>query len=180
MNKFKNLIVLGPLIYAIHHFEEHVIFNFREWRLSYFSDNNSITTEAILIILISQLLIFIFLHLIKNNRGSAHIVLFFLMTTQVINGFFHIFFSLYFYDFSPGAITAVLLYLPINYFIIKAAFREGYIKSYVELLILFLSGIATFTLFEMIGPKVLGYALILMPVYYIIINKLENRNESVI
>ena len=180
MNKFKNLIVLGPLIYAIHHFEEHVIFNFREWRLSYFSDNNSITTEAILIILISQLLIFIFLHLIKNNRGSAHIVLFFLMTTQLINAFFHIFFSLYFYDFSPGAITAVLLYLPVNYFIIKAAFRDGYIKSYVELLILFLSGIATFTLFEMIGPKVLGYALILMPVYYIIINKLENRNESVI
>ena len=180
MNKFKNLIVLGPLIYAIHHFEEHVIFNFREWRLSYFSDNNSITTEAILIILISQLLIFIFLHLIKNNRGSAHIVLFFLMTTQVINAFFHIFFSLYFYDFSPGAITAVLLYLPVNYFIIKAAFRDGYIKSYVELLILFLSGIATFTIFEMIGPKVLGYALILMPVYYIIINKLENRNESVI
>ena len=180
MNKFKNLIVLGPLIYAIHHFEEHVIFNFREWRLSYFSDNNSITTEAILIILISQLLIFIFVHLIKNNRGSAHLVLFFLMTTQVINAFFHIFFSLYFYDFSPGAITAVLLYLPVNYFIIRAALREGYIKSYVELLILFLSGIATFTLFEMIGPKVLGYALILMPVYYIIINKLENRNESVI
>jgi len=180
LNRFKNLIVLGPLIYAIHHFEEHVIFNFREWRLSYFSDNNSITTEAILIILISQLLIFIFVHLIKNNRGSAHLVLFFLMTTQVINAFFHVFFSFYFNDFSPGAITAVLLYLPVNYFIIRAALREGYIKSYVELLILFLSGIATFTLFEMIGPQVLGYALILMPIYYITINNLEKRNESVI
>ena len=180
MNKFKNLIVLGPLIYAIHHFEEHVIFNFREWRLSYFSDNNSITTEAILIILISQLLIFIFVHLIKNNRGSAHLVLFFLMTTQVINAFFHVFFSFYFNDFSPGAITAVLLYLPVNYFIIRAALREGYIKSYVELLILFLSGIVTFTLFEMMGPQVLGYALILMPIYYITINNLEKRNESVI
>ena len=180
MNKFKNLIVLGPLIYAIHHFEEHVIFNFREWRLSYFSDNNSITTEAILIILISQFLIFIFVHLIKNNRGSAHLVLFFLMTTQVINAFFHIFFSFYFNDFSPGAITAVLLYLPVNYFIIRAAFQEGYIKSYVELLILFLSGITTFTLFEMMGPQILGYTLILMPIYYITINKLENRNESFI
>ena len=180
MNKFKNLIVLGPLIYAIHHFEEHVIFNFREWRLSYFSDNNSITTEAILIILISQLLIFIFVHLIKNNRGSAHLVLFFLMTTQVINAFFHVFFSFYFNDFSPGAITAVLLYLPVNYFIIRAAFQEGYIKSYVELLILFLSGITTFTLFEMMGPQILGYTLILMPIYYITINKLENRNESFI
>ena len=180
MNKFKNLIVLGPLIYAIHHFEEHVIFNFRQWRLSYFSDNNSITTEAILIILISQLLIFIFVHLIKNNRGSAHLVLFFLMTTQVINAFFHVFFSFYFNDFSPGAITAVLLYLPVNYFIIRAAFREGYIQSYFELLILFLSGITTFTLFEMIGPQMLVYALILMPIYYITINNLEKRNESVI
>ena len=180
MNKFKNLIVLGPLIYAIHHFEEHVIFNFRQWRLSYFSDNNSITTEAILIILISQLLIFIFVHLIKNNRGSAHLVLFFLMTTQVINALFHVFFSFYFNDFSPGAITAVLLYLPVNYFIIRAAFQEGYIKSYVELLILFLSGITTFTLFEMMGPQILGYTLILMPIYYITINKLENRNESFI
>jgi len=180
LNKFKNLIVLGPLIYAIHHFEEHVIFNFREWRLNYFSDNNSITTEAILIILISQLLIFIFVHLIKNNRGSAHLVLFFLMTTQVINAFFHVFFSFYFNDFSPGAITAVLLYLPVNYFIIRAAFREGYIQSYFELLILFLSGITTFTLFEMIGPQVLGYALILMSIYYITINNLEKRNESVI
>ena len=180
MNKFKNLIVLGPLIYAIHHFEEHVIFNFREWRLSYFSDNNSITTEAILIILISQFLIFIFVHLIKNNRGSAHLVLFFLMTTQVINAFFHVFFSFYFNDFSPGAISAVLLYLPVNYFIIRAAFQEGYIKSYVELLILFLSGITTFTLFEMMGPQILGYTLILMPIYYITINKLENRNESFI
>ena len=93
MDKFKNLIVLGPLIYAIHHFEEHIFFNFREWRLKYFSDNNSISTETILIILSSLLLIFIFFYLIKNNRASAHLILFFLMTTQVVNAFFHIFFS---------------------------------------------------------------------------------------
>ena len=43
-----------------------------------------------------------------------------------------------------------------------------------------LSGITTFTLFEMIGPQVLGYALILMSIYYITINNLEKRNESVI
>ena len=28
MQEFRNLIVLGPLIYALHHFEEHIIFNF--------------------------------------------------------------------------------------------------------------------------------------------------------
>ena len=122
MKEFKNLIVLGPLIYALHHFEEHIIFNFREWRLTYFADNNAIPTEEVLIRLIALLLIFVFVHLIKNNRGSAHIVLFFLMTTQVVNAFFHIFFSFYFYDFSPGAITAALLYLPINFLIINLSF----------------------------------------------------------
>ena len=47
MTDFKNLIVLGPLIYAIHHFEEHIIFNFRDWRLTYFADNNAIATEEV-------------------------------------------------------------------------------------------------------------------------------------
>tara|TARA_B000000475_G_scaffold37289_1_gene27765 strand:- start:760 stop:1293 length:534 start_codon:yes stop_codon:yes gene_type:complete len=173
MKEFKNLIVLGPLIYALHHFEEHIIFNFREWRLSYFPDNNSITTEEVLLRLITILLIVVLMHIIKNNRGSAHIVLFFLMTTQVVNAFFHIFFSFYFNDFSPGAITALLLYLPINALIIRSAFQEGFLKSYLELFLLFVGGISTFALFELIGPQVIAYSIMLMPFYYIIINKLD-------
>ena len=175
MHQFKNLIVLGPLIYAIHHFEEHIIFNFRDWRLTYFSDNNSIPTEAVLIILISQLLIFIFVHLIKNNRGSAHLVLFFLMTTQVVNAFFHVFFSFYFLDFSPGAITGVLLYLPVNYLIFKAALNEGFITSIKEVMYLFFIGLCTFSLFELIGPKVMIIAIFLSAGYYFIINEHDKK-----
>ena len=171
MKEFKNLIVLGPLIYALHHFEEHVIFNFRDWRLAYFADNNPIPTEEVLIRLIALLLIFVFVHLIKNNRGSAHIVLFFLMTTQLVNAFFHIFFSFYFYDFSPGAITAVLLYLPINFLIIRSAFQEGFLRSYLELCLLFVAGITTFALFELIGPEVIAYSVLLTPIYYIMMNR---------
>ena len=165
MKEFKNLIVLGPLIYALHHFEEHVIFNFREWRLSYFADNNPIPTEEVLIRLMALLLIFVFVHLIKNNRGSAHIVLFFLMTTQVVNAFFHIFFSFYFYDFSPGSITAALLYLPINFLIIRSAFNENFLRSYKELLFLFGAGVSTFAMFELIGPEVISYSVMLTPLY---------------
>ena len=179
MKEFKNLIVLGPLIYAIHHFEEHIIFNFREWRLSYFPDNNPSSTEEILIRLISLLLIVVFVHLIKNNKGSAHLVLFFLMTTQVVNALFHIFFSFYYYDFSPGAITATLLYLPINFLIIRAAFEENFLKSYLELFMLFVIGMTTFTLFELIGPEIIKYTVILSPLYYIMINKIEKRNAIV-
>ena len=129
MRGFKNLILLAPLAYLIHHFEEHIVFNFREWRLKYFLDNNSLSTEEILIRLTALLLIIIIFHTIKKNRGSAHVAMFFLMTTQVVNACFHVFFSFYFQDFSPGAITGVLLYLPVNYLIFKAAIREGYLNN---------------------------------------------------
>ena len=175
MKEFKNLIVLGPLIYAIHHFEEHVIFNFREWRLRYFLDNNTLSTEEVLIRLISLLLIVTFIHLIKNNRGSAHIVLYFLMTTQVVNAFFHIFFTFYYSDFSPGAITGLLLYLPVNYLIFKAAFIEGYLRSYFELILLLIAGSVTFALFELLGPKVIAYTILLMPFYYIFMSKTQKE-----
>jgi len=171
MTKFKNLIVLGPLIYALHHFEEHIIFNFRDWRLRYFADNNSVSTEGILCILISLLLIFVFIHLIKNNRASAHILIYFLITAQVANAFFHIFFSFYYQDFSPGTITAVLLYLPMNYFIIMAAFNEEFLKNRLELGILFFLGVITFILFEMIGSIIILISILLSVLYHIIFNR---------
>ena len=176
MKEFRNLIILAPLIFALHHFEEHIVFNFREWRLKYFLDNNALSTEEILIRLISLLLILVIVHIIKKNRGSAHVVMFFLMTTQVVNAFFHIFFSLYFLDFSPGAITAVLLYLPVNYLIFRAAFLEGYLRSISEFLLIFFAAILTFSLFELIGPVVIVYSITLMPLYYIFVNKTSERS----
>ena len=176
MKDFRNLIILSPLSYVIHHYEEHIIFNFREWRLSYFLDNNPLSTEEVLIRLLAVMLIIIFLHSIKRNKPSAHIILFFLMTTQIVNAFFHVFFSLYFLDFSPGAITGVLLYLPINYFIFKAALKEGLIGSKKEIGYLFILGACTFTLFELIGPQVMLSALILSIIYYLIARKRESFN----
>ena len=175
MREFRNLIILAPLIFALHHFEEHIILNFREWRLKYFLDNNTISTEEVLIRLIALLLIIVIVHIIKKNRGSAHVVMFFLMTTQVVNAFFHIFFSFYFLDFSPGAITATLLYLPVNYLIFRAAFLEGYLTNSLELLLIFFAAILTFLLFELIGPIVIGYSVLLMPFYYFIINRRKVR-----
>ena len=167
MNKFRNLIVLGPLIYLIHHFEDHIIFNFRDWRLSYFADNNPLSSEEVLIRLAVVLLIAVYVHLIKQNKPSAHILLFFLMTTQVVNACFHVFFSFYFQDFSPGAITGVLLYLPVNYLIFKAAIREGYLNNMKEVFGLFIIGASTFALFEFIGPIVMLGAFLISVIYYL-------------
>ena len=163
---FRQLIILSPLIYLVHHFEEHIIFNFRDWRLTYFLDNNPFTSEEMLIRLAVFILALIFLHQIKQNRASALLVLYFLMTTQVVNAIFHVFFSFYFADFSPGAITGVLLYLPVNYFIYKAALDEGYIKNNTEIAILFVLGSITFVLFEAFGPAVTLISVFLYPIAY--------------
>ena len=47
MNKitFKISLLFAPIAFSFHHFEEHIIFNFREWRLLYFSDNNPLSRE---------------------------------------------------------------------------------------------------------------------------------------
>jgi len=166
MKKFNNLIVLGPLLYAIHHFEEHVVFNFIEWKLKYFNHSAAaLSTEAILSILVCVIVVFIFLHLLKNNRASAYVILYILFAIQIINAFFHIFFSLYFNDFSPGAITSVLVYLPGNFLIVRAAFQEGYLNSYSEYGLIALLGTATFVLFEIYGPLVIVLSFICSLLY---------------
>ena len=166
MKTFNNLIVLGPLLYAIHHFEEHVVFNFIEWKLKYFNHSAAaLSTEAILSILVCVIVFFIFLHLVKNNRASAYVILYILFAIQIINAFFHIFFSLYFNDFSPGAITSVLVYLPGNFLIVRAAFQEGYLNSYSEYGLIALLGTATFVLFEIYGPLVIVLSFICSLLY---------------
>ena len=130
MKKFKNLIVLGPLIYAIHHFEEHIMFNFIDWKLQYFQHSSAaLSTKAILSILTCTLVLFALLHLVKNNRASAQVVLFILFSIQVVNAFYHIFFSFYFSDFSPGTFTAALLYLRSELFNCSSSIQRGSLKE---------------------------------------------------
>ncbi len=153
--EFNGLLLLAPLAYAIHHLEEHVLFNFREWRLRYFPDNNAIPTEAVLSILMAVTLVFIILHLKVGSRYSAWAVIVFLMASQVANVMFHVGFGIWFADFSPGTITALTLYVPANYFICRAALREGWVTP-ISLTGLFLFGVALFTAFEVFGPAPLA------------------------
>jgi hypothetical protein len=104
---FNTALLLAPLAYAIHHAEEHLIFNFRAWRLKYFPDNNALSTEAILAVLVSVGLIYLLLHATIRTRVSAWVVLIFLMATQVHNAIFHLGTTIIFKDFSPGLITAL-------------------------------------------------------------------------
>ena len=136
----------------------------------------ALSTEAILSILTCILVMFAFLHLVKNNRASAHVILFLLFAIQVINAFYHIFFSFYFADFSPGAITSVLLYLPVNFLIFQAAFKEGYIKSFFEFGCIAFLGTIAFILFEIFGPIIIISAVIFSLIYFVWSNKRTSIN----
>ena len=153
MNKitFKISLFFAPIAYAFHHFEEHIIFNFRDWRLLYFSDNNPLSTEVMFVILSAIMMIYIILHFIIENKASAQSVILFLMGTQVNNMIFHTGGTIVFQDFSPGLITAILLYIPVNIIIAQKALQEGWISKR-SLTVLFLLGGLLFWLFEQFGP----------------------------
>lgn len=151
---FNTALLLAPLAYAIHHAEEHLIFNFRAWRLKYFPDNNALSTEAILAVLVSVGLIYLLLHATIRTRVSAWVVLIFLMATQVHNAIFHLGTTIIFKDFSPGLITALVLYLPVNGLIAWAALKENWV-SREQLAAIFVTGGVLFWAFEYVGPLVL-------------------------
>jgi len=143
MNKitFKISLFFAPIAYAFHHFEEHIIFNFREWRLLYFSDNNPLSTEVMFVVLSTIMMIYIILHFIIENKASAQSVILFLMGTQVNNMIFHTGGTIVFQDFSPGLITAILLYIPVNIFIAQKALQEGWISKRSLTVFFFLGGL---------------------------------------
>jgi hypothetical protein len=152
MNKitFKISLLFAPLAYVFHHCEESIIFNFRAWRSLYFPDNKLPSTELMLVILMAISLVYIILHFIVQNRASAQSVIIFLMTTQVNNMIFHTGGTIVFQDFSPGLITAILLYIPVNIIIAQKALQEGWISKR-SLIVLFLLGGIIFWSFVKLG-----------------------------
>ena len=72
----------------------------------------------------------------------------------VLSSIFHVFFGIYFWHYSPGTITAVLLYLGLNGFVLQRAVDEGW-ADYRTLTLLFFGGTVVFYLFEFIGPVVI-------------------------
>jgi hypothetical protein len=153
MNKinFKISLLFAPLAYAVHHFEENIIFDFRAWRLQYFADSNPLSTEAVFVILTAITLLSVITHVIVENNASAKTLILFLMATQVNNVIFHAGGTIVFNHFSPGLITGILLYIPVNIVISLKALQEGWVSKR-SLLILFLIGGLTFWAFEQVGP----------------------------
>lgn len=157
MNKlsFRIALLLGPLAYAIHHAEEHLLFNFREWRLSYFPDNNGLSTEAIFVLLTGVSLVYIISYHLLGTKTAGRMAILFAMMSQVANAIFHLGGTIVFWDFSPGLITALIVYVPVNIALMRAAELES-VANRSQLGLLFGLGASLFAAFEVFGPAPLA------------------------
>lgn len=77
------------------------------------------------------------------------------MSSQVVNAVFHLSGTVIFQDFGPVLITGFLVYVPINFIILRAAVRDG-IATPNQLLTLFSTGAAMFAGFEAVGPMIIA------------------------
>ncbi|WP_152537474.1 HXXEE domain-containing protein [Aquimarina pacifica] len=157
---FSSVLLLAPLAYCIHHIEEKEG-NFRTWRARYFLQNNPLTTEYVFIVVSFVALLLILLFSIRKSKPAANAVILFFMMSQLTNAFFHIGAGVFFTDYSPGTVTAILLYLPVNLLILYKARIENWISRKIMYLLIMLGAFAFF-LFELLGG-------ISMPILFITI-----------
>ena len=99
------------------------------------------------------------------------------MATQVHNVFFHVGVGLFTLSYSPGTITAILLYIPVNYLIIKRAFEEDLIET-KSCLSLFICGGLTFWLMEFYGVIFFIIGVIISWIWIILAPRLPFLNAS--
>ena len=143
-------LLFAPLAYCVHQIEESTG-AFRTWRLRHFPNNNSLPVEYVFVIVTALTLFLIILFSIRKSKPTAQFVVLFLMATQVQNAFYHVGAGIYFADYSPGTITALLLYLPVNFYLVTKAISEGWLTRTTVLVIFILAGIMFWT-FELVGP----------------------------
>lgn len=173
---FQVSLLLAPLAYCLHQLDEDAG-GFRAWRMRYFADNNRLSVEQVFVILTAVTLSLILWFSLRQSIATANLVLFLLMATQVNNALYHVITSLIFRDYSPGTLTAVVLYLPVNLLIWRQALREGW-ATRRSLLVLFVLGAAGFWAFELIGPALIVLEL-LAGIGYVLVSEVRGRPEPV-
>lgn len=167
---FSSAILLAPLAYAIHHMEEKEG-SFRIWRARYFAQNNPLTTEYVFIILTFITILSFLLFSIRKSKPTANGIIFFLMMSQLTNAFFHVGAGIYFMDYSPGTVTAIVLYLPVNFLILYKARMENWISKKTMILLIAL-GALSFAIFELFGGIAIP-VLSLITLTYILLHEIR-------
>jgi len=137
---FRQAVWLFPVAFTLHVLEEFP--RFISWAQRYASpeftksDYLKIHIAGIIGAFIAAAVVFYF-----PNRTVIFLFLTFMFTPAVFfNALFHSGAALYFRAYCPGVITALLLYLPLYWFVSRLAYRERLISTRLALISFILAG----------------------------------------
>ncbi|MDQ8161258.1 MAG: HXXEE domain-containing protein [Gemmatimonadota bacterium] len=147
-------LLLAPIAWCAHQIEESSG-GFRVWRGRHFPANNALPGPHVFAILTALGLLSILWFTVRRSKPTAAFALLFFLTTQLHNVVYHVGAGVYVADYSPGTVTAVILYLPINLFLLWQAIREQWVTAMGAGALLLVSG-GLYWAFELIGPVVIA------------------------
>jgi hypothetical protein len=151
---FSTALLLAPLVFCVHQIEESAG-GFRDWRGRHFPANNPIPGPHVFAILTALGLLCILWFTVRRSKPTAAFALLFYLTMQLHNVVYHVGAGLYVADYSPGTVTALLLYLPVNALLIRQALQEGWVTRRGVGALLAIAG-GLYWSFELIGPVVIA------------------------
>lgn len=138
---YRQAIWLAPLAYAVHIVEEAQ--QFPTWASTHFAAG--FTTAQFVknnLIVMAALIALTLLVTLHPRRWTALLHFFQLSAGLFHNAFFHMGATAYLGVYSPGLLSAILLYLPVCYHITKLGHRQGLLPNIPALAVFVLAGIA--------------------------------------
>jgi len=126
--RFREIVWLAPLAYAVHILEE--FWRFPLWASTHFAPgfttHRFVVANAVIMVVLLGLTA-----LVSAVRERAvDFVYFCWLAGQLFhNALFHMGTTAYFGVYSPGLLSAILLYLPVCYCVARAAYREARIDN---------------------------------------------------
>jgi hypothetical protein len=142
---FREMVWLAPLAYAVHITEE--FWRFPSWASTHFAPG--FTTQRFVVANVVIMLGLLGLTVLVSavSVRAVDFVYFCWLSGQLFhNALFHMGTTAYFGVYSPGLLSAILLYLPVCYCVARAAHREGRIGNAAGVAALVVGAAAMFSL----------------------------------
>ena len=111
-------------------------------------------------------LAYIIIHNIWPNRVTAWFVLAAILAMQFHNGIYHLVGTIYFGEYSPGLVTGLIIYIPLNCLFLYRAYQEELISKTSGTLALIYVGVL-FWSFEFLGNVVIFVSIIISAIILI-------------
>lgn len=123
---------LVPVFFTVHNMEEYFNFPLVMRSLSHFPGFSAMSKAQMLYaIIFLTVLVVLFTYLgtkIKKNNNGIFIISV-ILSAILANAFLHTAVSIWFGEYMPGVISAVVLFVPFSVYLLRRAVREGYLST---------------------------------------------------